>query len=305
MNILQFIEQFPDERSCREHLRTMREREGVICKRCHSKGHWWLKAKWQWQCSNCDFRTTLRSGTVMECAKLPVRKWYMAMAFMSFTKKGLSACEMQRQIGHRRYESIWSMMHRIRRAMGQRDDLYLLDGAVEFDEGFFEKSTPQGTELKRGKGSQRQQNVAVMAESTPLEDIGTGKRSRHCRYFKMKVLESQESEAINNCVRRNMTDRTVVFSDKASTYTDIADLVETHITEKSDANTTRETLKWVHIAISNAKRTLLGVNHHVKGMYLQLYLNEFCYKLNRRHFGRHLFERLSLAMAHSYWYANG
>jgi hypothetical protein len=135
----------------------MREREGVICKRCHSKGHWWLKAKWQWQCSNCDFRTTLRSGTVMECAKLPVRKWYMAMAFMSFTKKGLSACEMQRQIGHRRYESIWSMMHRIRRAMGQRDDLYLLDGAVEFDEGFFERSTPQGTELKRGKGSQRQQ----------------------------------------------------------------------------------------------------------------------------------------------------
>jgi hypothetical protein len=148
------------------------------------------------------------------------------------------------------------MMHRIRRAMGQRDDLYLLVGAVEFDEGFFEKSTPQGTELKRGKGSQRQQNVAVMAESTPLEDI-TGKRSRHCRYFKMKVLGSKESEAINDCVRRNMTDRTIVFSDKASTYTDIAELVETHITEKSDAHTTRETLKWVHIAISNAKRTLL------------------------------------------------
>ncbi len=39
----------------------------------------------------------------------------MAMAFMSFTMKGLSACEMQRQIGHRRYESVWSMMHRIRR----------------------------------------------------------------------------------------------------------------------------------------------------------------------------------------------
>ena len=121
----------------------------------------------------------------------------------------------------------------------------------------------------------------------------------------MKVLGSKESEAINDCVRRNMTARTIVFSYKASTYTDIADLVETHITEKSNANTTKETLKWVHIAISNAKRTLLGVNHHVKGMYLQLYLNEFCYKLNRRYFGRHLFERLSLAMAHSYRHTNG
>jgi hypothetical protein len=47
------------------------------------------------------------------------------------------------------------------------------------------------------------------------------------------------------------------------------------------------------------------INHHVKGMYLQLYLNEFCYKLNRRYFGRHLFERLSLAMAHSYRHTNG
>ena len=58
---------------------------------------------------------------------------------------------------------------------------------------------------------------------------------------------------------------------------------------------TKETLKWVHIAISNAKRTLLGNYHKIKRKYLQLYLNEFIYKLNRRYFGDKLFDRLVIA----------
>ena len=66
--------------------------------------------------------------------------------------------------------------------------------------------------------------------------------------------------------------------------------------EKSDTETTATTLKWVHIAVSNAKRTLLGIYHKVKGKYLQLYLDEFCYKLNRNYFGNRLFDRIILAL---------
>ena len=72
--------------------------------------------------------------------------------------------------------------------MGKRDALYQLEGAIEFDEGYFEKATCAKVKLKRGRGSQRQMNIAVMAESTPLEDIKTGTKSRQCRYLKMKVL---------------------------------------------------------------------------------------------------------------------
>jgi hypothetical protein len=71
----------------------------------------------------------------MENSNLPVRTWYMAMAFMSFSKKGISASELQRQLGHSRYATIWSLMHRIRDAMGKRDSRYGLSGMVEFDEG--------------------------------------------------------------------------------------------------------------------------------------------------------------------------
>lgn len=87
MNLLNFIEQFPDEDSCRSHLKQIRKKQGVICKKCKGKNHYWLKAKQQWQCTQCDFRTTLRNSTMMENRKLPLRTWYIAMAFELQQKK--------------------------------------------------------------------------------------------------------------------------------------------------------------------------------------------------------------------------
>ena len=306
VNIIKFIEQFPDENSCKEHFRGVREKEGIKCKNCGCTKHYWLKAKYQWQCSDCGFRTTLKSGTMFEDSNLPMRKWYLAMAFMSFSKKGLSAKELQRQLEHARYRTVWSMMHRIRSAMGKRDNLYKLEGMVEFDEGYFSTETSEKDKqnLKRGRGSQKKTNVAVMAESTPLEDIETGKTSKHVRYFKMKVLESHLSEKIDTIVKESFDEKCIVFSDKSTSYVNIADYIEVHVTEKSTRETTVKSLPWVHIAISNAKRNLLGIYHKIKGKYLQLYLDEFCYKLNRRYFGDRLFDRLAIAMSDNYWYKN-
>lgn len=301
MKILEFVEKFPDESSCRSDFKEKREQQGVFCKKCKGKQHYWLASKEQWECKHCHFRTTLRSGSMMENSNLPIRTWYLAMAFMSYTKKGLSAKELQRQLGHKRYDTVWSLMHRIRNAMGNRDALYTLEGMIEFDEAYFEKGTPEGIKLKRGKGSQKQQNVAVMAESTPLEDLETGNKSKKCRYFKMKALENHKAESIEQTVEENIDLDSIVFTDKANTYNNIADYVEVHITEKSTKKTTATTLKWVHIAITNAKRNLLGVYHKVSAKYLQLYLDEFCYKLNRRYFGERLFDRLTIAVAKSYW----
>jgi len=142
----------------------------------------------------------------------------------------------------------------------------------------------------------------VIAESTPLEDLETGEVSRQCRYFKMKVLDSHEALEIDNLVENVLEEKTLVFSDKSTSYVNIGDYVEVHVQEKSDVETTKTTLQWVHIAIANAKRWLLGIHHMIKGKYLQNYLNEFCYKLNRRYFGNRLFNRVSIALAKSYWH---
>ena len=108
-------------------------------------------------------------------------------------------------------------------------------------------------------------------------------------------LDTHLSEEINQEIKQSIDSESIVFSDKSSSYVDIADFVELHITEKSDKQTTAETLKWVHIAIGNAKRNLLGNYHKIKRKYLQLYLNEFVYKLNRRYFGERIFDRLVIA----------
>lgn len=302
MTILEFSKKFPTEASCRLHFKAGRDKAGVVCKKCQHTDHYWLQNKEQYQCKSCGFRTTLRSGTVMEDSKLPFMKWYMAMIFMSSTKKGFSASEMQRQIGHKRYEPIWLMVHKLRTVMGKRDDLYKLIDIIEFDEGHFEVATSQKKRqnLKRGKGSQRQKNVAVMAESIPLEDLNTKEKSTQCRYFKMKVLGAKDADEINNTVRENIDEKSIVLTDKATTYVDISKYIETHITQKSTKETTETTLKWVHIAIANAKRNFLGIHHKIKGKYLQNYLNEFVYKLNRRYFGEGLFDRLAVAMVFNY-----
>ncbi len=90
-------------------------------------------------------------------------------------------------------------------------------------------------------------------------------------------------------------EESIVFTDKCTSYVNIADYVDIHISEKSDERTTKKTLKWVHIAISNAKRNFVGIYHKIKAKYLQLYLNEFVYKLNRRYFGERIFDRLVIA----------
>ena len=104
----------------------------------------------------------------MQGSKLPFQYWFIAMHPMTSTKKSFSAKEVQRQIGHKRYEPIWAMMHKLRTVMGLRDEKYRLGGEIELDEGFFEtvSITRDKTEaLKRGRGSQRQSTVLVAAES--------------------------------------------------------------------------------------------------------------------------------------------
>ena len=86
-----------------------------------------------------------------------------------------------------------------------------------------------------------------------------------------------------------------MFIDKCTSYIDIANFVEIHITEKPNKETTTATLRWVHIAISNSRRNFLGNYHKIKGKYLQLYLNEFVYKLYKRYFEEKLILRLVIS----------
>lgn len=296
MDIFSFTVHFTDEESCRLHYKEQCDKEGVTCNRCGGTSHYWLKNKWTYQCKSCEARKTLRSGTIMEHSNLSFLIWYKTICLISATKKGFSSKEIQRQLGLKRYEPVWSMVHKIRAAIGQRDQRYTFE-RIEADEGYFsvEVSAVERKKQKAGRGSKTKSNVMVMAESTVLENIESGKIDRQCRYFKAKVLDDHKADSADQILKKAIDgEEAIIFSDKSTSYLNMEDYVSIHMTEKSNQQTTKENLRWVHIAIGNAKKDLQKF-HKIKRKYLQLFLNEFIYKLNRRYFGSKIFDRLIIA----------
>lgn len=115
----------------------------------------------------------------MQSSNLSFLIWYKTIFLMTVTKKGFSGKEIQKQLGLKRYEPpVWAMVHKLRKTMGNRDARYTLEGMIEFDERYFtvESSEIEQEKGVRGRGAAGEVNTAIMAESTPLEDIETGKK---------------------------------------------------------------------------------------------------------------------------------
>lgn len=320
MNIRDFFKKFPDESSCKAHFRSEREKQGVVCKRCQHKEHYWLSTRDQYQCKKCKFRTTLRSGTLLHGSQLPYYYWYFGMMMLTSTKKSFSALEVQRQLDHLYYEPIWYMLHKIRHAMGNRDDMYTLCNEIELDEGFFEivpnkenrdritlELKENDGKYKRGKGSQKQATVLVMVESRAV--VEPSKKYRHgpnkkVGFIKMKLLNDLRKETTNKQVEKAIDQGASATTDGANNYNDLnKNLVDHQAVVAKLKNEVSKILPWVHIAISNAKRLLLDVHHSIGNDYLQSYLDEYCYKFNRRYFDS-VFERVVIASVSCKWKGN-
>ena len=298
MNLIEFATNYPDEESCKQKFKEYREHVGVCCSKCGNKNHYWKKDKEQFECKSCKTRTTLRSGTVMHKSKLPFRYWFITMHLLTSTKKSFSAKEIQRQLGHKRYHPIWHMVHKLRAAMGKRDGEYILAGQIELDDGFFSTETPKEQKnepLKRGRGSQKKTKVLVMAESEKIEAPGKGMKPRRVGYLKMQVIEDLQKDTITPLVAASVSSEAVLDTDGSNSYVDLSGYVRSHNAEVIPKKKVGEKLPWVHIAISNAKRQLLNSYHNIKPEFLQNYLNEFCYKFNRRYYGEAMFGRLLVA----------
>ena len=242
----------------------------------------------------------LKANTVMHSSQLPFRYWFVAIHLLTSTKKRFSVSELQRQLGHSAYNPIWAMFHKLRQVMGMRDACYQLSKVVELDEGFFSTEMEENEKdkpLKRGRGSQKKSKVLVMAESLPLEDgdITKDGKPRKVGYIKMFVIDDLKAETIDSKVIEHIDKDTVIDSDNSTSYTNFKTLVKEHRLKVIPKKELAKMLPWVHITISNAKRMLLDIFHDIKPAYLQNYLNEFCYKFNRRYFGEQRFDRLMVA----------
>lgn len=313
MTIFQFMDTFRTEQDCIEYIKDLRLKKGITCKRCNEKTkHYWVKYNNKFQCSVCRSRTNIKSGTIMEKSKVSIRTWLTAMHLMTTTKKSFSALEIQKHLGISCYETVWYMLHKIRIIMGKRDDRYILKGDIEVDEAFFETNTGRvkrdkygNRKTKRGRGSERQTTVLVMTESKPIEHNIKHKKKRVLGYVKMSVIQDVKMETINYALKRSIhPHNSFVYTDGSTSYNSVLDVVGGHHREVIPKEDTMKKMPWPHTIISNSKKMTAGIHHCVNEVYLQNYLNEFCYKLNRRNFKhRDMFDGLALACIEHSWAA--
>ena len=298
MKILSFSARFPDENSCRQYLKEQREKQGITCKKCSSTKHYWLENKELWKCAACGSWTNLKAGTIMHKSKVPVIKWFECIHLMTTIKKSLSGLEMQRQLGMKRYEPVWYMMQKIRVSMGKRDKNYQLSGEIEVDDAFFEivdtelDDKDDEENQKRGRGSSKQQKVLVMVESTPNpKQDKPYKKNRIMGFVKMITMDDLTAIGINYELKNAIKPTATILTDGYKGYASASTVVN-HAPMVVPSKEAGKKLPWVHAMISNAKRIMRGTHHSINKKYMQNYLNEFTYKLNRRTFSTDLFDRL-------------
>jgi hypothetical protein len=122
------------------------------------------------------------------------------MHLLTATKHIFSAIAIQGQLGHKRYQPIWEMVHKLRSVMGKRDGKYMLTGTVEVDEGFFTTEIileEKNDKLKRGAGSQAKTKALVMTESTPALPTKKSQKPKQVGHIKMVVIPNLKAVTID------------------------------------------------------------------------------------------------------------
>lgn len=268
MTLLEFGDRYGTEEQCREHLYRVRWPEGYACPKCGHNKHYDIKSRNLYQCKACNHQASVTAGTIMDKTKTPLRKWFLAMYLMAEDKRGISALSLKGKIGVA-YQTAWSMCQKIRHAMGQREEGSPLNGIVEFDDAFFGSPTEGG---KRGRGTKR----TVVLVSVSLTENGKPK------YAKMKAVASLDFKSISTFAREYIEKGSEIRADGYRLYTPLSQkgykLQQKPYNPKSDPGY----LHWLHIIISNAKAYIKGTYHGLDELHLQRYLNEFCFRFNRR-----------------------
>jgi transposase-like protein len=275
-----FQKQYSTEEDCRKRLFEIRFPIMFICPKCGCVEYYSIPTRNLYQCKGCHYQLSVTAGTVMHHSHLPLLTWFWAIYLVSKDKRGCSATQLAKELGLP-YNTAWFLLHRIRSAMTQRDEEYQLSGIVELDDTYFGKPKKGG---KRGRGTKK---IKVIVAVSKTED---GKP----RYIKMKVVSNLKSTTIGKFASQNIVEGSKIETDAYHSYRKpLAEKYDHHF-EVFDPSS--DELHWLHIMIGNAKAFVNGTFHGLGDKHLQRYLDEFCYRFNRRYFKRGIFDRLLIAV---------
>lgn len=261
---------FPDEAACRQYLGRLRWPAGFHCSACDARTPAWLTGRGLMHCKRCGHQTSVMAGTVFAGTRKPLRIWFLAMWLVTSQKHGASALGVQRVLGLGSYETAWTWLHKLRRAM-VRPGRDRLTGAVEVDEVYLGGPEEGG----HGRDTEDKAIVAVAAE----------KRGRAIGRIRLRQVTDVSAQSLTAFVQATTAPGSVVHTDGWSGYAGLAEVgYQRQVTNiKRSGRQAHELMPRVHKVASHLKRWLLGTHHGgVQIPHLNYYLDEFTFRFNRR-----------------------
>ena len=267
--LMNFEQMFPTEESCRHYLEQIRWPDGFVCPDCSSKQAW-VRSRGLWTCGGCGLETSLTSRTIFEGTRKPLRLWFRVMWMLTGPKDGVSAQDLQRQLGFSRYETVWTWLHKLRRAMvrPRRDRL---SGQVEVDETYV-GGVERGV---KGRQTLTKSIVAIAAE----------KRGRYIGRIRLQHVPDVTTENLYPFVLNSIVPGSTIHTDAWPAYQCLQEKGYKHkVSNISQSDRlAHELLPRVHRIASLLKRWILGTHHgSIDPGHLQYYLDEFTFRFNRR-----------------------
>ena len=276
MTEAQFEAMFPagDEDACRRYLVARRWPNGVRCPRCENAKVFPVSSMpFKWQCYACakdqGYRFSHIAGTIFENTNKPLRQWFKVVHLMTTSKKGISALQIQRQMGFGSYETAHSMCHKIRTAMMQPQEK--LGGIVEVDETYVGgKDKNRHWDKKKGYHDQK----------TPI--IGAAQRKGN---VVARVLQRVTGAAAGEFIREVVSDKvSLLATDDWRGYDGLPDSLPHASVDHSKH---QYVIGAVHTNTiegfwSIFKRGVVGTFHKVSAKYMPLYVAEFQFRYNNR-----------------------
>ena len=271
--ILEFQSTFGDEQACMDYLFECRWPEGFVCPRCKGRAAWPIVARKLWECSSCHYQVSLTAGTVLHKTHTPLHLWFWAAYLMTTATPGISASQLQRQLGLTRHETAWTMLHKLRRAM-VNPERTLLTGEVEVDE-----CQVGGRETGRRGGRSSAAKAALVAVAVEVRGKGSGR-------LRMRVIPDASGDTLSAFMADTVAVGTIVHTDGWIGYAPLTrqgyDYRPRSQRAAKKVGDTDPVMPRVHRAISNFKSWLRGTHRSISNEHLQVYLDDFTFRYNRR-----------------------
>lgn len=267
----EFQRRFLDEAACVEYLAAVRWPDGFRCPACDGAKAWRLSSKpFTWECAGCGKQTSVTAGTVMHGGKLDLTIWFWAAYLMATHSNGISATQLQMQLGLGSYKTAWLLCAKLRRAMVD-PERNPLTGLVEVDEATIPFRTKEDP-VAGGGGRSPQGKMAVIAA---VEIIGDGPGR-----LRLAPIADYSAESIRAFVAANIAGGATLKTDGWASYPGTPEVKhDPHVVGTMAAHVV---LPWTHRVFANLKRWALGVYHGLRRNHLQSYLDEFVFRFNRR-----------------------